>query len=90
MHVSRNITILGTVLYMYLLQECVTEGTPLPLHQLDKSPQLGKGGNGTIVKYPLLYNDYAVKSVSLAPFIYMTLYMYSIIVIYMYMYVPIE
>ena len=52
-------------MYMYLLQECVTEGTPLPLHHLDKSPQLGKGGNGTIVKYPLLYNDYAVKSVSL-------------------------
>ena len=43
----------------------MTEGTPLPLHHLDKSPQLGKGGNGTIVKYPLLYNDYAVKSVSL-------------------------
>ena len=33
---------------------------------IEKSQQLGKGGNGRIFRYPLLNESYAVKHVSLS------------------------
>ena len=53
-----------TYVHVYIQQNVVVGGS-LPLgHLEEKSEKLGKGGNGTVFRYPLLNEEYAVKLVS--------------------------
>ena len=67
---ARNMQVLeGSDSYNFVITDISTVqdvivGSDMWLDGLDKSPLLGRGGNGRIYKHPLLNEEYAVKLVS--------------------------